>query len=71
MSHCSNPYQNHQTGEAVILAPSGLGVFPSSLGTGTGTGTGDVKLQQFGRRFLLARTRRRITADGGASRMVV
>lgn len=60
-----------KTGEAVILAPSGLGVFPSSLGTGTGTGTGDVKLQQFGRRFLLARTRRRITADGGASRMVV
>ncbi|KAI1789043.1 hypothetical protein LXA43DRAFT_602122 [Ganoderma leucocontextum] len=56
-----------RTGEAVLLAPSGLGVFPSSLKTSTGA----IELQQFGRRFLLARTRRRITADGGASRMVV
>lgn len=56
-----------QTGEAVILAPSGLGRFPSA----GKAFTGNPELAQFGRRYLLARTRRRVTADGGASRMVV
>ncbi|RPD66711.1 hypothetical protein L226DRAFT_498247 [Lentinus tigrinus ALCF2SS1-7] len=56
-----------KTGEAVILAPSGLGKFPSA----GKTFSGNPELTQFGRRYLLARTRRRITADGGASRMVI
>ncbi|KAI0363570.1 hypothetical protein BV20DRAFT_1126210 [Pilatotrama ljubarskyi] len=56
-----------KTGEAVILAPAGLGNFPASL-----KGFDDeAKLASFGRRYLLARTRRRVTMDGGASRMVV
>ena len=56
-----------QTGEAVILAPSGLGRFPSA---GKGF-SGDAQLAHFGRRYLMARTRRRVTTDGGVSRMVV
>ncbi|KAI0751495.1 hypothetical protein C8Q80DRAFT_1157643 [Daedaleopsis nitida] len=56
-----------KTGEAVILAPSGLGRFPSA----GKAFTGNPELAQFGRRYLLARTRRRVTADGGVSRMVV
>ncbi|KAI0332440.1 hypothetical protein GY45DRAFT_1352709 [Cubamyces sp. BRFM 1775] len=58
-----------KTGEAVILAPAGLGRFPLSLKTSEGDG--HAQLAAFGRRYLLARTRRRVTADGGASRMVV
>ncbi|RDX53604.1 hypothetical protein OH76DRAFT_1479404 [Lentinus brumalis] len=50
-----------KTGEAVILAPSGLGKFPSA----GKMFSGDPELTQFGRRYLLARTRRRVTADGG------
>ncbi|KAG1755860.1 hypothetical protein EDB19DRAFT_1663375 [Suillus lakei] len=45
-----------QTGEAIVLAPSGLGV---------------PKLGQFGRRYVLMKTRRRVTRDGGASILVV
>ncbi|KAH9849873.1 hypothetical protein C2E23DRAFT_870336 [Lenzites betulinus] len=56
-----------RTGEAVILAPAGLGKFPSSLKSSDK----QTKLASFGRRYLLARTRRRVTRDGGASRMVV
>ncbi|KAH9850032.1 hypothetical protein C2E23DRAFT_837146 [Lenzites betulinus] len=56
-----------QTGEAVILAPAGLGKFPSSLKNADK----HTQLASFGRRYLLARTRRRVTRDGGASRMVV
>ncbi|KAI0356495.1 hypothetical protein OH77DRAFT_1423428 [Trametes cingulata] len=56
-----------KTGEAVILAPAGLGSFPASLKGFDG----EAKLTSFGRRYLLARTRRRVTMDGGASRMVV
>ncbi|KAJ8457531.1 hypothetical protein ONZ51_g11480 [Trametes cubensis] len=60
---------DHVTGEAVILAPAGLGRFPSPLKASEGYENS--QLAAFGRRYLLARTRRRVTADGGASRMVV
>ncbi|KAI0650169.1 hypothetical protein C8Q79DRAFT_942571 [Trametes meyenii] len=56
-----------KTGEAVVLAPAGLGKFPTSL---KGT-CEDSELASFGRRYLVVRTRQRITTDGGASRMVV
>ncbi|EIW61790.1 uncharacterized protein TRAVEDRAFT_44610 [Trametes versicolor FP-101664 SS1] len=56
-----------KTGEAVILAPAGLGKFPASLKNSDE----GVKLSSFGRRYLLARTRRRVTKDGGASRLVI
>ncbi|KAI0677006.1 hypothetical protein C8Q78DRAFT_961710 [Trametes maxima] len=55
-----------KTGKAVVLAPAGLGKFPISL-KGSDEESG---LASFGRRYLLVRTRRRITTDGGASRMV-
>jgi len=52
-----------QTGEAIILAPSGL-----YISTGMLSGT---TLMNFGRRYLHARVRKRITTDGGASVLVV
>ncbi|KAI0771995.1 hypothetical protein BD413DRAFT_50205 [Trametes elegans] len=56
-----------KTGEAVILAPAGLGMLPLS----SKSLDNKTRLTSFGRRYLLARTRRRVTMDGGASRMVV
>ncbi|KAL1721793.1 hypothetical protein EV715DRAFT_194622, partial [Schizophyllum commune] len=55
-----------KTGEAIVLAPSALGVFG-----GLQSNEPTAKLEQFGRRYLITRTRRRITADGGASILVV
>lgn len=61
-----------QTGEAIVLAPSGLGVFPDTPDTArTGYAAPVPKLGQFGRRYVLMKTRRRITKDGGASILVV
>lgn len=61
-----------QTGEAIVLAPSGLGVFPDTPDTArTGHVAPVPKLGQFGRRYVLMKTRRRITRDGGASILVV
>jgi len=51
-----------QTGEAIIVAPSSLVAMGASA-----RGT----LQQLGRRYMLARTRERLTADGGKSRLVI
>ena len=68
----SQPDSSPQTGEAIVLAPSGLGVFPDAPDT---TKPGPVapvpKLNQFGRRYVLLKTRRRVTKDGGASILVV
>jgi len=52
-----------QTGEAIVIAPSGLATFPSS--------TGEEKVGQIGRRYLIVKTRKRVTQDGGASIRVV
>lgn len=67
-----------QTGEAIVLAPSGFGVFPdgpSALATQgaqkTVVPSQIPKLNQFGRRYILMKTRRRITKDGGASILVI
>jgi hypothetical protein len=55
-----------------VLAPSGLGVFPDTPDTSrTGYAAPVPKLGQFGRRYVLMKTRRRITKDGGASILVV
>ncbi|OCB84540.1 hypothetical protein A7U60_g8526 [Sanghuangporus baumii] len=50
-----------QTGEAVVLAPSGLCM----------SGSSEDEAEQIGRRYLIVRTRRRITQDGGSSIMVI
>lgn len=47
-----------QTGQAILLAPSGLGATNNGQKSSIG---------QFGRRWLLIKTRRRVTEDGGAS----
>ncbi|KAG1874594.1 hypothetical protein DFJ58DRAFT_757835 [Suillus subalutaceus] len=61
-----------QTGEAIVLAASGLGVFPDTPDTArTGHVAPVPKLGQFGRRYVLMKTRRKITRDGGASILVV
>jgi len=67
-----------ETGEAIVLAPSGFGVFPdgpqASVTQGTQRTVASVqipKLNQFGRRYILMKTRRRVTKDGGASILVV
>lgn len=61
-----------QTGEAIVLAPSGLGVFPDIPDAARmGHVVPVPKLGQFGRRYVLVKTRRRITRDGGASVLVV
>ncbi|KAG8862279.1 hypothetical protein FRB96_001858 [Tulasnella sp. 330] len=55
-----------QTGQAIVLAPAGLGVFKKG-------GEADTKrhVASFGRRWLVVKTRRRLTKDGGASILVV
>ncbi|KAJ3728981.1 hypothetical protein DFJ43DRAFT_1139908 [Lentinula guzmanii] len=52
-----------QTGEAIILAPSGLATFTSN--------TNEHNVGQIGRRYLIVKTRKRVTVDGGASIRVV
>lgn len=51
-----------QTGEAIVLAPSGI--FVERTGCKT-------SVEQYGRRYLTVRMRQRITNDGGSSIMVV
>ncbi|KAF8558824.1 hypothetical protein OG21DRAFT_1474654 [Imleria badia] len=66
-----------ETGEAIVLAPSGFGVFPDGPQVSVIQGARGValnqipKLNQFGRRYILMKTRRRVTKDGGASILVV
>ncbi|KAG6880447.1 hypothetical protein C0992_000049 [Termitomyces sp. T32_za158] len=52
------------TGQAVVLAPSALATFASS------TSTGKV-LDRLGRRYLIMKTRKRVTQDGGESILVI
>ncbi|OBZ76112.1 hypothetical protein A0H81_03802 [Grifola frondosa] len=57
-----------QTGQAIVLAPSGLGMFRDRSDPLTGA---RCSLGQFARRCVLVKTRKRITKDGGASVLVV
>ncbi|OAX37557.1 hypothetical protein K503DRAFT_792881 [Rhizopogon vinicolor AM-OR11-026] len=65
-----------QTGEAIVLAPPGLGVFPQNVeSVGPRTTERDampaLKLGRFGRRYVLMKTRAHVTKDGGASVLVI
>ncbi|KAG2751063.1 hypothetical protein P692DRAFT_20831735 [Suillus brevipes Sb2] len=65
-----------QTGQAIVLAPSGLGVFPQGAeNTDPSRTEGDaptvLKMSQFGRRYIIMKTRARVTKDGGTSVLVV
>ncbi|EMD40605.1 hypothetical protein CERSUDRAFT_91340 [Gelatoporia subvermispora B] len=55
-------------GEALVLASSGLDAVKKGRENGNHEGT---TLQRFGRRYLLVKTRKRVTADGGASVLVL
>ncbi|KAH9951841.1 hypothetical protein B0H21DRAFT_717813 [Amylocystis lapponica] len=59
-----------RTGEAIILVPSGLDIDRNNPCKGVGY-TDKLDLAQFGRRYLLVKTRDRVTEDGGASILVV
>ncbi|KAJ3573337.1 hypothetical protein NP233_g2498 [Leucocoprinus birnbaumii] len=50
-----------QTGQSVIFAPSGIGMFKTS------DSDGDENVGLFGRRYIICKTRKRVTDDGGAS----
>lgn len=56
-----------QTGQAIVLAPTALGVF----GLNTASEGNSRALSQFGRQYLIMKTRRRVTRDGGASILVL
>ncbi|KAF6762364.1 hypothetical protein DFP72DRAFT_878655 [Ephemerocybe angulata] len=67
-----------QTGQALIMAPSGLGVFSDVREVpSTGTSGASKKVPSsktvghIGRRYVIMKTRRRVTADGGASILAV
>lgn len=57
-----------QTGQAIVLAPGGLGVFnkPDS-----DPEKPEQYVTTFGRRYLLLKTRKRVTADGGVSVLAI
>ena len=53
-----------KTGEAIIIAPS-------AFITSVSSSDGSTALQPLGRRYFVARTRDRVTKDGGASKLVL
>jgi len=58
-----------QTGQAIVLAPSGIGLFETS--EHEGQSSSEKILSHFGRRYIVMKTRQRVTADGGASILVL
>ena len=60
-----------QTGQAVLLAPSGLGTTRESSSKAKMADDERRVLCQFGRKCVLIKTRLRVTKDGGASLLVV
>ncbi|TFY69493.1 hypothetical protein EVJ58_g371 [Rhodofomes roseus] len=61
---------NLQTGQAILLAPSGLGT-SQDMSVRSVTGNAARTLRQFGRKCVLIKTRLRVTRHGGASVLVV
>lgn len=64
---------NLQTGQAVVFAPAGLGVRTNGLGNvqpGSQASSNSI-ITQIGQGYLLARSRQRITLDGGHSLLAV
>jgi len=57
-----------KTGEALVCCPTGVYV---GTEPGSESAASRIRLLQFSRNFLVVRTRRRVTADGGASLMAV
>ncbi|KIM46031.1 hypothetical protein M413DRAFT_23823 [Hebeloma cylindrosporum] len=63
-----------QTGHSIVLAPSGIGLFKISefnMDVDQHRGAMTKDIARFGRRYLLVKTRKRVTVDGGASILVL
>jgi DNA helicase HerA-like ATPase len=61
-----------QTGHSIVLAPSGIGLFKvSEPDVDVNQQCGAKEITRFGRRYLVMKTRKRVTADGGASVLVL
>ncbi|KAF8992060.1 hypothetical protein BDQ17DRAFT_1370044 [Cyathus striatus] len=60
-----------QTGQAIILSGSALGIFVPINNANENKQEDVSALTHFGRRYLIMKTRRRITADGGKSILVL
>ncbi|CDO74623.1 hypothetical protein BN946_scf184325.g10 [Trametes cinnabarina] len=61
-----------KTGQALVLCPSGLGMFSPLRKSGAEDVLEDKPtVSHFGRKYLLIKTRKRVTLDGGASRMAL
>ena len=63
-----------QTGHSIVLAPSGIGLFKTSesnVDVDQHRGAKTKEITRFGRRYLLVKMRKRVTADGGASILVL
>lgn len=54
-----------------MLAPSGFGIFKEHTVNRAGELVIKKSMGQFGRRYLVMKTRKRITSDGGASILVL
>jgi len=61
---------NLETGQAILLAPSGVGCSRASSAQITDRDV-NTSIRLFARKCLLVKTRQRVTADGGASVLVV
>ncbi|KAF8665798.1 hypothetical protein AX16_000243 [Volvariella volvacea WC 439] len=67
-NHTFNQLVHLQTGQAMVVAPSGLKIKPL---LNLGTDDPVPRVEQFGRSYMLVMTRRRVTKDGGASVLAV
>ena len=60
-----------QTGHSIVLAPSGIGLFKISEPDINQCSAKTKEITRFGRRYLVMKTRKRVTTDGGASILVL
>lgn len=60
-----------KTGEALVSCPTGLYVSNAQSDASSASGSSKPKIMQFSRNFIVVRTRKRVTADGGVSLMAV
>jgi len=60
-----------KTGEALVSCPTGLYVSSAQSDASSAPGSSKPTLMQFSRNFIVVRTRKRVTADGGVSPMAV
>ncbi|KAG8690786.1 hypothetical protein FRC11_009141 [Ceratobasidium sp. 423] len=60
-----------KTGQALVISPACIAAFTPSTPPTTGSASNKKSVAQLSRRYLIIKTRKRLTNDGGASIMVV